>query len=247
MQSLYSNGFELIYDNMYQTFIDYKEEYQFYNNILNDYNKQNVLEIGSGTGNLAHYFLKHNFNYQGLDYSQDMINLAIKKNSIGQFIHADMKNFSLKKPVDSIIITGRTTSYLLSNHDVHAALNSFNLNLKKEGILCFDFIDASRFFKVIKGGKTFKHSANFNQIEYYRESVLNTNNSNNFMFDWWSRYYEVKNNNKKLIAEDTSEVRAFTKNEWELLLYLNDFKVLEIIDKPSYMFDCYAIVAQKKP
>ena len=39
MQSLYSNGFEIIYDEMYQTFIDYKEEYDFYNAILKNTRK----------------------------------------------------------------------------------------------------------------------------------------------------------------------------------------------------------------
>jgi len=29
MQSLYSNGFEKIYDAMYQTFIDYDDEFDF--------------------------------------------------------------------------------------------------------------------------------------------------------------------------------------------------------------------------
>ncbi|MGB6269141.1 MAG: class I SAM-dependent methyltransferase [Olleya sp.] len=246
MQSLYYNGFEAIYDNMYQTFIDYKEEYLFYSTVLNKYKKKSVLEIGSGTGNLAKHFISNQFDYLGLDYSLDMVNLAKQKCDANPFIQGDMRNFTLKKLVDSIIITGRTTSYLLTNDDAHNTLNSIYKNLEKEGILCFDFIDANRFFKVIQGGKTFKHSTKFNQQEYYRESTLNTNTSNNFMFDWCSKYYKVSDNKKTLIAEDNSEVRAFTKNEWELLLFLNNFEVLEIINKPSYMFDCFAIVAQKK-
>ncbi|WP_339873919.1 hypothetical protein [Olleya marilimosa] len=42
MQSLYSNGFEKIYDSMYQTFINYKDEYLFYSTILKKYTKNNV-------------------------------------------------------------------------------------------------------------------------------------------------------------------------------------------------------------
>lgn len=245
MQSLYTNGFETIYDEMYQTFIDYKEEFHFYSNILSNYNKREILEIGSGTGNLAKIFIENQFYYSGLDFSGDMIKLAKAKLNKNCFLEGDMRYFNLKKTVESIIITGRTSSYLLSNKDVDSALKSIHKNLKKDGVLCFDFIDASRFFKEIKGGLKLKHSAKFNKKEYFRDSYLTPTTSNNFMFNWDSKYYEIQNKNKQLIAKDDSEVRAFTKNEWELFLHLNNFELIEFIDKPAYMFDTYVVVARK--
>jgi|TARA_B110000977_G_scaffold44999_1_gene61208 hypothetical protein len=44
------------------------------------------------------------------------------------------------------------------------------------------------------------------------------------MFNWHSKYYESIQGKTKLIAEDRSEVRASTKNEWELYLHLNNLK-----------------------
>ena len=76
MQSLYRNSLEHIYDAMYQTFINYEEEYIFYNGILNKYNSGDLMEIGSGTGNLAHYFINTNKGYIGLDLSDVMVKLA---------------------------------------------------------------------------------------------------------------------------------------------------------------------------
>jgi tRNA G46 methylase TrmB len=38
-----------IYDAMYQTFVDYDEEYAFYNAFIQE-NSKTILEIGSGTG-----------------------------------------------------------------------------------------------------------------------------------------------------------------------------------------------------
>lgn len=246
MQSLYSNGFEVIYDEMYQTFIDYSEEYDIYSKILLKHNINEVLEIGSGTGNLAKHFIKHNFNYQGLDYSVDMVNLAKTKLKNDCFLHGDMRSFTLQKPIESIIITGRSSSYLLSNNDLINTLKTIHKNLKENGILCFDFIDASRFFKVIKGGLKIEHSANFNNKSYYRDSYLTPTSSNNLMFNWDSKYYEIKGEEKLLIAKDNSEVRAFTKNEWEIFLNLNDFEPVEFINKPAYMFDTYVVIAMKK-
>lgn len=245
MQSLYSKGFETIYDEMYQTFINYKDEFSFYSAILNRHHKNEVLEIGCGPGNLARYFIQNNFNYLGLDYSLDMINLCKSKNLNNHFILGDMINFNLNNKIESVIITGRTSSYLLTNKDVNNALKSIYNNLKDNGILCFDFIDANRFFREIKGGKQVVHTASFNQKKYERTSFFKTNTSENFMFNWSAEYYQIENNNKIVIAQDDSEVRAFTKNEWELFLHLNNFELLEFIDRKSYAFDTYVVVAKK--
>jgi hypothetical protein len=40
-----------IYDAMYQTFVDYDEEYAFYNAFIQENNCKTILEIG-GNGNL---------------------------------------------------------------------------------------------------------------------------------------------------------------------------------------------------
>ena len=245
MQSLYANGFEKIYDEMYQTFIDYKEEFTFYSAILKQHQKNQVLEIGCGSGNLASIFIDNKYVYSGLDYSLDMINLCKSKNPENNFILGDMTNFSLKNKTESILITGRTSSYLLSNKDISGCLKSIHQNLKPDGLLCFDFIDASRFFKEIKGGKEVTHTAAFHQKKYKRESFFNTSTSENLMFIWDAKYYEINANKTKLIAKDSSEVRAFTKNEWELFLHLNNFKLVEFIDRKSYAFDTYVIVAKK--
>ena len=246
MQSLYSNGFEHTYDMMYQTFINYNDEYLFYSKILDNYNKSNVLEIGCGSGNLAKLFIESHINYSGLDLSNDMIKLSESKNPKGNFIKGDITNFKRSKKTDAIIITGRTSSYLNTNKDIFKALKAIYNNLSTGGILSFDFIDATRFFTEIKDGKNVKHSATINKVNYHRESFMKPNKEqDNFMFNWEATYYKIENGVTKKITDDTSTVRAFTINEWELFLKLSNFKLLEIIDRKSYAFDTYVIVAQK--
>jgi len=245
MQSLYSNGFEKIYDAMYQTFIDYDDEFDFYSNIIKKHHKKNVLEIGCGTGNLAKHFINSNLEYVGLDLSEDMINLSKLKNPSGMFIHGDITTYALKKPLEATIITGRTSSYLLRNKTIHSALKSIHNNLTTDGLLCFDFIDASRFIKSIKEGKKVYHEACFENNCYFRESYMKNNDLDNFMFNWDAIYYQKINSDPIKLTEDKSVVRAFTKNEWELFLYLNDFTLLEFIDRKSYAFDTYVVVAKK--
>ncbi|WP_075342316.1 class I SAM-dependent DNA methyltransferase [Tenacibaculum agarivorans] len=247
MQNLYSKGFEKLYDEMYQVFIDYENEFNFYNSVIKKNKATNVLEIGCGSGHLAKHFIASGIDYYGMDLSSDMINLSRKRNPKGTFIQGNMTDFSLTTKVDATLITGRTTSYLNTNLSVYNMLNAIYNNLNKDGILCFDFIDANRFFAVIKDGKEMIHNANINERNYSRISFMEPDKKNeNFMFQWNSKYYETNNSGSKILIEDISTVRAFTKNEWELFLKLSNFKIIEIVDRKSYAFDTYVIVAQKQ-
>jgi SAM-dependent methyltransferase len=247
MQSLYSNGLEQIYDAMYQRFINYKNEFLFYSTILKRYKVKSVLEIGSGTGNLATQLLQSPIHYTGLDYSHAMIALAKQKNPKGNFMQADMCSFSLPIKTDSVLITGRTSSYLLDNTQIANTLNCIYDNMNEEGILCFDFIDANRWIKEIKGGKEFIHEATFQDKTYSRKSFMKETSLNNFMFQWDSQYFELDNNEQIEIAEDKSVLRCFTRQEWEIFLDLANFELLDCIDRPCYAFDTYVIVAKKNP
>ncbi len=154
MQSLYSNGFEHIYDKMYQTFIDYNDEYLFYSEILDTHNKSNVLEIGCGSGNLAKLFIESHINYSGLDLSNDMIKLSESKNPKGNFIQGDITNFKSSRKTDAIIITGRTSSYLTTNKNIFKALTAIYNNLNTGGILSLILLMQQDFFLKLKMEKT---------------------------------------------------------------------------------------------
>ncbi|MFV8465087.1 class I SAM-dependent DNA methyltransferase [Flavobacterium sp. LB1P62] len=246
MTNLYDGKMAAIFDAMYQTFIDYDEEYQFYNNLIQENNCKTILEIGSGTGNLAKRFQENNQQYIGLDYSQSMIAIAKERNKDCTFIHGDMRQFELEKPIDSILITGRSTSYLTTNEDVISTFESIYKNLTEDGILIFDFIDANRFIPFATENQVIIHEAIYEGIKYYRNSNWKTTLSDNFMLEWTAQYYIFKDDKKEIIADDFSTVRVFTLNEIQLFLYLNNFEIIKIIDRKTYAYDTYVIVAIKK-
>jgi SAM-dependent methyltransferase len=245
MATLYDGKMAAIYDAMYQSFVDYDEEYHFYNSFIKENNCKTILEIGSGTGNLAKRFKEQGHDYIGLDYSESMISIARERNENCTFIQGDMRDFNLEKQVDAIVITGRSTSYLTTNEDVNETFASLFNNLTEEGIIVFDFIDANRFIPYINENQKIIHQAESAGINYIRESHWETTTLDNFMVEWNAKYYTVINAKKDLIANDFSTVRVFTLNEIQLFLYLNNFEIIKTIDRKTYAYDTYVIIAKK--
>ncbi|MFE3848796.1 class I SAM-dependent DNA methyltransferase [Flavobacterium sp. LB3P45] len=246
MINLYNGKMAAIFDAMYQTFIDYDEEHHFYNSLIKENNCKTILEIGSGTGNLAKRFQENHQQYIGLDYSKSMIAIAKERNENCHFIHGDMRDFQLETPVDSILITGRSTSYMITNEDINNTFESIYKNLKSSGIVIFDFIDANRFIPYIKENPGIIHEAKYEGINYHRNSNWKTTSAENFMLEWTAQYYTVKDDEQEIIADDFSTVRVFTLNEMQLFLYLNGFEIIKTIDRKTYAYDTYVIVACKK-
>ncbi len=245
MGALYKN-LSSVYEAMYQSFINYKEEYIFYSGLLTKYHCQSLVEIGCGTGHLASRFITNKFAYTGLDLSSDMLDIARKNNPGAIFIKSKMQNFNLPAKADAGLITGRTISYLLHNKDVLDTFITTHKNLHPQGIICFDCIDANKFIPLIDSAKIITHKASYNNKKYQRNSIWKINCTTGFTFDWASVYYEEdKAGELNKIGEDHSTIRAFTKNEILLFLQIANFAVQEIIYRPSYAFDTFVIVAQK--
>ncbi|MFK7981549.1 MAG: class I SAM-dependent methyltransferase [Saprospiraceae bacterium] len=234
-----------VYEAMYHTFIDYQAEYECYGSLLKKYAKKQVLEIGCGTGNLADYFQKNGFDYRGMDLNQEMIDLATIKAPTAEFIKGDMRTFQLHQPIESIIITARTSCYLSTNQAVQAAFGAIHKNLKIGGILSFDFIDANQFIPSIVHGKEITHTANYQGLHYSRKSFWQAHLVNGMDFKWESVYYQKVGTELKEIGRDDSIIRTFTKDEIILFLSINGFKVLELIERASYAFPTYVVVAEK--
>lgn len=234
-----------VYEAMYYSFIDYHEEFLFYSKILKKYRKNSLLELGSGTGNLARYFLENNFNYTGLDYSPEMIAIAKDKVPEATFLEGDMRNFDLPKPIESFIITARSISYLVKNSEVNNTLSNIHKNLKPGGILSFDFIDANRYIPQIFKEKKVIHEATSQNTQYVREGIWTLNLAYGLDLNWEATYFKKTDNSLQEIGKDQAIVRTFSLNEIELFLHINHFELKEVIDRPSYAFPTYVVVAER--
>ena len=231
---------------MYQTFINYDEEYAFYCQKLKKYHAASLIELGCGTGSLASRFIANKYDYTGIDLNKKMLDIAMKKNPGAEFIEGDMRSFQLLQKKQACIIAGRTISYLMTDQDVIDSFSTINKNLQSKGVICFDNINAAKFIPFIKNGKRIIHKAEFDGRKFQRESYWSVNGNQSWSFNWDSVYFEEdEKGGLNKIAEDNSTVRCFTKDDLCLFLDLCNFKVIEIEDRPSYAFDTFVIVAQK--
>ncbi len=246
MHELYNANLAKVYDEIYQGFIDYPQEYKFYSNICQKYRASTILEIACGTGNLAPFFIADFNNYIGLDYSEAMLAIAKYKNPIAEFVQGDMREFSIKEHPDAILITGRSTSYLISDLDLETTFTSVHTNLKAKGVFIFDCIDSERFMPYIFKNKNVRHESNVNGKEYYRDSEWKKKESKSYqLIDWTAKYFKIENSCNLFLGKDHTFFRAFDLSEIKQSLNSCGFKLLEIIDRPTYAFDTYVFVAQK--
>lgn len=245
MTTLYSD-LALVYEAMYYTFIDYHEEYKYYAKILNQYHKKQVVEIGSGTGNLAGYFQQVGFDYTGLDFSPEMIQIAAEKHPTARFVQGDMRDFTLATPVESMLITARSISYITDNVAVQNTFQSIAKNLQTGGVLCFDIIDANRFIPAMMENGNISHYADYQGVEYRRDSLWSPTLKQGMDMIWTADYFKKEKGEWLKLGSDRADVRSFTVDEMRIFLELNGFDVLAVEDRETYFFPTYVITAKRK-
>ena len=186
-------------------------------------------------------------DYLGFDVSEPMLNLARQKYPAGNFRQGDMRNFSLSKKYDIALITGRSSSYLLSDDDVKNTFASISKVLHGPSLLAFDCIDASKFLPYIKQHPTITHEHHNGNIRYFRKTAWKrTRNIDGKFVDWTSAYFKEEDAEIAPLGNDATTFRVFTISEIRHLLTTSGFKVLGISARKTYAFDTFVVLAKKK-
>lgn len=135
-----------IYDNsdIYSNeFINYDDDFSFWIHWINKIKPSNVLEIGIGNGRLIKLLSNLVLDYDGLDISKNIIDDFLHKNDWykGNLFNQDMKNISINKKYDLIILPFNTFCYLYTLND----LKNFFTGIKKisndSSIIAIDIIN----------------------------------------------------------------------------------------------------------
>lgn len=230
-----------VYHEMYQNLFDYDAEYDFYKQQLLKQEIKTLIEFGCGTGNLASRFLKDNFDYYGVDLSEEMLMIARECLPRDIFQQSDIANFSSEKKFQAALMTGRTISYLTHNKHLIESFKVIHSVLEPNGILIFDAIDASQMF-INFDYETKTLLAN----GYKRISYSKPNLESGWTWNWFADYYKIEAEVEHHIGTDEALLRAFTADEIKLLLEMTGFQLLEIIKKETYTWNDNYFIATKK-
>ncbi|NLM97824.1 MAG: class I SAM-dependent methyltransferase [Halanaerobiaceae bacterium] len=146
MSHAYGDIFAKVYNKMWSGFalsvankiIEYYKETEVYKN-----NKV-ILDLCCGTGQMAHEFLKEDFEVIGIDISSSMLNYAKEnakefiKNKRAVFIQADASSFSLDTEVGLVISTFDSLNHLESKKALKGCFESVFNSLARDGYFIFD-------------------------------------------------------------------------------------------------------------
>lgn len=123
------------FENSYGKYIDRQERY-FLNSFFRNKNYSNVLDLGCGTGRLL------NFATHGVDFSQEMLNIAQAKFPQKTLKIGNISNIPFEKEFDCIF------SFHVIMHqpkqETRNFLNECHKKLNNDGILIFDFPTKAR-------------------------------------------------------------------------------------------------------
>jgi SAM-dependent methyltransferase len=117
---------------------DWPGEVDFYLGLAADAGAAGILEVGCGTGRVAHRLAQNGYNITGLDISDAMLEIARRKTSgmnNPRWVQADMASFQLGEQFGLCIIPGHSFQFMLTPEDQLSCLASIGDHLLPAGRL----------------------------------------------------------------------------------------------------------------
>ncbi|MBQ7832084.1 MAG: class I SAM-dependent methyltransferase [Lachnospiraceae bacterium] len=112
-----------------------------------------VLDLGCGTGTLTELLAQKGYDMIGVDYSQEMLNIAMnKKEASGLeilYLCQDMRELDLYSTIGTVISACDSVNYLLEEEDVVETFRLVNKFLYPGGVFIFDFNTVYKYEQVI--------------------------------------------------------------------------------------------------
>ncbi len=146
--SWFANWFDSEYYHTLYKNRDKKEAEFFIQNLvqyLNFQKKRKLLDIACGKGRHATYFNSLGFDVVGIDLSSNSITTAKKyKNETLQFFKHDMREVYQENEFDVVTNLFTSFGYFEKDEDEQKAINAMASNLKEEGLLVIDFMNAKK-------------------------------------------------------------------------------------------------------
>ena len=225
-------GFAAVYD----TFMDnvpYGEWCEYLTGLLKENGVESglVLDLGCGTGSLTELLAARGYDMIGIDYSEEMLELAAgKRAESGQdilYLCQDMREFELYGTVRAVICLCDSLNYLLEEDDLLTTFKLVNNYLDPNGLFIFDFNTVYKYETVI-GDSTIaenREDCSFIWENYYDpEEEINEYDLTIFVQEEGDTFHRFT---------ETHLQRGYTVGQMRTLVEQSGLKILEIMDSDT--------------
>lgn len=147
-------GFAAVYD-LFMDNIPYEEWCAYLTGILKDHGVKDglVLDLGCGTGKLTRLLAKAGYDMIGVDYSEDMLEIAMEHQARdgGEILYLlqDMREFELYGTVGAVVSICDSMNYLMEYDDLVQVCALVNNYLDPGGIFVFDLNTPYKYREVL--------------------------------------------------------------------------------------------------
>lgn len=147
-------GFAEVYD-VFMDNVPYEEWSAWIQGILKEYGITDglVLDLGCGTGSMTELLAGCGYDMIGIDNSEEMLNLAMKKREQSGcdilYLLQDMTEFELYGTVRAIVSACDSINYILDEDELREVFRLANNYLDPDGILLFDFNTVYKYEQIL--------------------------------------------------------------------------------------------------
>lgn len=134
MENIEYNDMAIFYDMFYKN-KDYKKEIEFINNIIG--NRENILDVGCGTGIHMHLLEAIGKNVDGLDLNDGMLKIAETRIN-GTLYEDNLLTYRINKKYDAIISMFAVFNHLKNIKEFEIGILNSLSHLNNDGILIVD-------------------------------------------------------------------------------------------------------------
>ena len=169
-------SFASVYDTLMDN-IPYEEWAEYLSGLLAEYEVTDgiVLDLGCGTGTLTELMAARGFDMIGVDYSEEMLEIAMEKRAESGrdilYLLQDMREFELYGTVRAVISICDSLNYITEEEELEEVFRLVNNYLDPEGVFIFDFNTVYKYREIL-GDQTIAESredCSFIWDNYYYE------------------------------------------------------------------------------
>lgn len=219
---------------VYDTFMDnvpYGEWSIYLHELLCEYGVDEgiILDLGCGTGNITEILAAKSYDMIGVDYSQEMLQMAMEKPSKDEYgilyLAQDMRELELYGTVNAVVSICDSMNYITSEEDLLQVFKLVNNYLDPGGVFIFDLNTIFKYEELL-GENTFaetREECSFIWDNYYDEEEQ----INEYQLTLFVEDKETAQYNK---LEELHYQKAFSLDVIKVLLQKSGLEFIAVYD-----------------